>query len=119
MVKTFNKGGQRRTIEVSCGWRCVGHPTEVNKKFELHKKYCKECGSTNYTPGAFDRAAADINGWKGQYHKNNGKKESISNVSVDGVKASIHLKGVKRTDITDKIVEKILTDEELIALFTK
>ena len=119
MPKSVNMGGQRRTIEVSCGWRSVGHPNEVNKKFELHKKHCKICGSSNYSPSPFDRTAGDINGWKGQFHNHNTKKESITSVSVNGVKTNIHLKGVKRTEISDKINDKILNDDELVALFSK
>lgn len=116
MSKTFNKGGQRRTIEAGCGWRCVGHPTEVNKKFILHKKYCKFCGSHTDLPD-FDKTAGNMNGWKGHFHNNNSKKETISYVSVNGKESKIHLEGVKRTDVSDKIEEKILSDAELIALF--
>ena len=113
--KTFNKGGQRRTLESSCGWRCVGHPSEVSKKYDRHKRHCKECGSVNLKLPTFDREAGDMNGWKGQFH--NETKESISTVAVNGNISSIHLKGVKKTEITPKLVEKILSDDELIALF--
>jgi len=119
MTKTFNKGGQRRTMESSCGWRCVGHPTEVNKKYELHKKYCKECGGVNYTPEKFNHNGALMNGWKGQFHHTNTKKETLSTVIVNGTATSIHMKGVKRTELTEKLNEKILTDDELVALFSK
>ena len=39
----YRNGGQRRTMGTPCGWICQGHPTEVNKKFERHKRYCNVC----------------------------------------------------------------------------
>ena len=44
---TYSSGGQRRTVETPCGWICQGHPTEVNKKFERHKRYCNKCQCLN------------------------------------------------------------------------
>jgi hypothetical protein len=116
MSKTFNKGGQRRTLELGCGWRCVGHPTEVNKKFIIHQRHCKECGEAKIQLPEYSRIAGDTNGWKGQSHKPNSKKETITSVSCNGTTQNITMKDVKPTQ--EKIVEKILTDEELIALFS-
>ena len=28
----FNRGGQKRTVELACGFRIVGHPREVDEK---------------------------------------------------------------------------------------
>ena len=61
----YNRGGQRRTIEATCGWRRAGHPQEVNKLYLLHKKFCNRCQETTYEAPAFNKEAANINGWRG------------------------------------------------------
>jgi len=61
----FNKGGLRRTIEAPCGWRCVGHPREVNGKFNIHKRFCESCKEDNMEVPAFNRTNGDANGWNG------------------------------------------------------
>ena len=61
----YNRGGQKRTIQATCGWNRKGHPTEVNKLYMLHKKYCKTCSETDYAPPEFNKEAANTNGWNG------------------------------------------------------
>ena len=117
MSKSFNKGGQRRTIETGCGWRCVGHPNEVNKKFIIHKRYCKICEDVTMDT-QFNRTAGDINGWKGQKHLSNHKNQSIINVSINGNNANVVMDNVKPTEAFEKVADKVLNDDELMALFT-
>jgi hypothetical protein len=90
----FSRGGQRRTLEAGCGYRCVGHPTEVNKKYLLHKRYCKECGDTEYQAPEFNRDAANINGWKGVSLKQNVPNQMLTTAFVNGVRQDILLDGI-------------------------
>lgn len=93
---SFQRGGQRRTIEAGCGWRCVGHPTEVNKKYILHKKYCKDCGDNNTDKlPAFNKEGGKMNGWKGITNRNQQPNQMLTTAFVDGVRQDIHLKDVK------------------------
>ena len=90
----FNRGGQRRTIEASCGYKCVGHPTEVNKKFVIHKKYCKECGETEYSAPEFNKEGANMNGWKGVNIKQNIPNQMLTTAFINGVRQDILLDGI-------------------------
>ena len=66
MPKTFHKGGQRRTIECSCGYSTRGDVRTANSKMSLHKKICPnktfECLEVN-TP--FNSVIGSLNGWNG------------------------------------------------------
>jgi hypothetical protein len=99
----FNRGGQRRTIETSCGYRCVGHPTEVNKKFLIHKRYCKDCGETEYAAPEFNKEGANMNGWKGVNIKQNVPNQMLTTAFVNGVRQDILLDGV--TNMEDAMDE--------------
>jgi hypothetical protein len=82
----MNFGGQRRTIETGCGWRCVGHPQEVNGKFKIHKRLCDICreSHTKELP-KFSNEAANINGsWKGIKSINNQPNQILTTALVDG-----------------------------------
>ena len=62
----YNRGGQQRTIQASCGWCRKGQLNEVNKLYLLHKKYCKNsCADSNYEAPSFNRDAGNMNGWNG------------------------------------------------------
>jgi hypothetical protein len=78
----FNRGGQRRTIEAGCGWRCVGHPNEVDSKYKIHKKFCNTCKDNNFDIPKFNRTNGDINGWKGNKLKPNQNKEIATSCIV-------------------------------------
>jgi hypothetical protein len=82
----LNFGGQRRTIETGCGWRCAGHPREVNGKFKIHKRLCDVCreSHTKELP-KFSNEAANINGsWKGNKCINNQPNQILTTALVDG-----------------------------------
>ena len=95
----FQRGGQRRTIETGCGWRCVGHPQEVNGKFKLHKKYCNTCNET-FTEElpSFNKKASKINGWKGLTDRGQKPNQMLTTAFVDGVRQDIYLKDVKNLE---------------------
>ena len=81
-------GGQRRTIEVPCGFVIRGHPTEVNQKFKRHSRLCKKCieirGDDNpHILPDFSSASGAVNGWGGV--NNNGLVDNVvSEVLVNG-----------------------------------
>lgn len=56
-------GGQRRSIQTSCGWKCVGHPQEVNKKCERHIRICKNGCNKNVTIPEYNPRAGEFNGY--------------------------------------------------------
>ena len=107
----FNRGGQRRTIEAGCGFRCVGHPTEVNKKYLLHKKYCKDCGETEYQAPEFNKEGANTNGWNGVRLKNNVPKQMLTTAFVNGVRQDILLDGISN-------MEDAMDEARLVASLT-
>ena len=82
----FNFGGQRRILETGCGWRCVGHPREVNGKFKIHKRLCDFCRESNTKElPKFSNEAANINGsWKGIKSINNQPTKEVTTALVDG-----------------------------------
>ena len=99
---SFHKGGQRRTVESSCGWRCVGHPTEVNKKYLRHSRYCNECKHSKEIP-EYNKEAGILNGWKGINNKNQKANELISYAIINGEQYNIHTKGTNMKEAMDEI----------------
>lgn len=99
----FNRGGQRRTLEAGCGWRCVGHPTEVNKKYKIHRKYCKTCGECEYQAPEFNKEGANMNGWKGVNIKQNVPNKMLTTAFINGVRQDIMLDGI--TNMEDAMDE--------------
>jgi hypothetical protein len=86
----YNRGGQRRTIQSSCGWCRTGHPTEVNRLYLLHKKFCKEgCGSTEYEAPEFNKTAGNMNGWKGATIKGHKPQQVQSTCLVNGKRIEV------------------------------
>ena len=85
--KTYTKGGQRRTIQMSCGHIICGHPTEANKKYERHLRVCEDCKGTGIGKmPSFDKVAGVNNGWKGlSNYGNNRPTEMMTTVSCDGM----------------------------------
>ncbi len=96
-------GGQRRTMESTCGWRCVGHPTEVNKKFLRHKRYCNECRDDNGEIPNFDTKNALMNGWNGISGFNKINKMS-STAFVNGERNDILVNGVNNPENSTKSI---------------
>jgi len=107
---SFNRGGKRRTIQSSCGWRCVGHPTEVDKKYIIHKRHCKECGEQSLQLPEFNGAGGRVNGWNGL--KGHSKvNQMLSTTFVDGLRRDILVENVNTIPkATDKAVDILLTE---------
>ena len=106
----FNKGGQRRTIEAPCGWRCVGHPQEVNGKFRIHKRICSTCKDGKTQLPEFSRENGDDNGWDGIVNKGcRGKgtiaKNFVSTCVIDGKQVDIRQEATSVDNAVDKIKE--------------
>lgn len=89
-MSMYNRGGQRRTIQSGCGWCRTGHPTEVNRLYILHKKFCKDgCGSSGYEAPEFNKEAGNINGWKGSTIKGYKPRQVQSTCLVDGKRIEV------------------------------
>jgi hypothetical protein len=99
-MTTYLKGGQRRTIEVGCGWRCVGHPQEVNKKYILHKRYCKDCIDNNKVDelAEFNKVGGKMNGWKGITNRNQQPNQMLTTTYVNGLRQDIIMSGANTID---------------------
>ena len=83
--KQYQKGGQRRTMEAGCGWRCVGHPQEVNGKWAIHRRYCNECRETQLEElPEFNREAGLMNGWGGITNRNQQPNRMLTTAVVEG-----------------------------------
>ena len=108
----YNKGGQRRTIEAGCGYKCVGHPTEVNKKWIRHKRTCSVCkeGNSLKELPTHNKEGGLTNGWNGF----TGKKQSnrvLTTAYIDGKRNDIYLDGVKGIENAMNIVKATLIKE--------
>ena len=95
----YQKGGQRRTIETGCGWRCVGHPNEVNGKYKIHKKFCDTCKDSITELPSFNKDAGKINGWKGIKNKHQQPNQMLTTAFVDGERNDIFLTGVTNIEM--------------------
>lgn len=108
-MSLYQKGGQRRTIEAGCGWRCVGHPTEVNKKYARHKRVCKDCKESNSLAELpeFDKTAGLVNGWKGITNRNQQPNQMLTTAYIDGERNDLFINGV--TNMEDAMSDARLT----------
>lgn len=103
MSKQFQRGGQRRTIEAGCGWRCVGHPQEVNGKYRIHKKICNTCKESNTSElPEFNKAAGLMNGWKGLTNRNQLPNQMLTTALIDGEQYDIFSGASKLADAMDE-----------------
>jgi hypothetical protein len=108
----FNKGGQRRTMETPCGWRCVGHPNEVKGKYNIHKKFCETCKENENTEiPKFSRENGDINGWNGINVKNNHITKVVSTCLTNGRRLDI----VNDAKSIHDAVEQLKENDNLLA----
>lgn len=101
-------GGQRRTIEAPCGWRCVGHPQEVNKKWERHIRLCSNCKETQVKElPEHNSNSGQINGWNGIQQTKNGNvkliNKNISTVFLDGEEIEVTTERGSVTQAIDSI----------------
>lgn len=94
----FSKGGQRRTIEAGCGWRCFGHPNEVDKKYLRHRRYCSSCKENPVELPEFNKVAGLINGWKGNTNRHQKPNQMLTTAFVNKVRQDILLEGIKSRD---------------------
>lgn len=112
MYKQYSKGGQRRTIEAGCGYRCQGHPQEVNKKFEIHKRYCNTCKESHTeTLPEFNKTAGLMNGWKGINNRNNQPDQHLTTAFVDGERYDI----LTKANTLEKAMDDVRLTANLIA----
>ena len=98
----FNRGGQKRTIELGCGFRIVGHPREVEGKLKIHKKRCSACSEFDTKVPEFSREAGDINGWNGC----KGDKKTtkmMTTAFVNGVKSDYLVDASSIAEATKKV----------------
>jgi hypothetical protein len=101
-MATYQRGGQRRTIEAGCGWRCVGHPQEVNKKFILHKKYCNTCREHhNQELPDFNKEGGKMNGWKGITNRNQQPNQMLTTAFINGEHYDIFSKATSMKEAMD------------------
>jgi len=100
-----NMGGQRRITQGTCGWGCSGHPSEVNKKFERHKRFCNECKSMVIPK--YDPIAANINGWKGT-NIDGRPDEKVITAFVAGVPMNLDIRGETTINNVFKKAEEII-----------
>lgn len=100
-----NMGGQRRVTQSTCGWGCSGHPSEVNKKFERHKRYCNECKGMDIPK--FNHIAANINGWRGT-NVDGRADERVVTAVIDGVPLNFGIRGEKNIDSAFKRTGEII-----------
>lgn len=86
-MTTYNRGGQRRTIEAPCGYRIQGALREVNNRYKIHRNHCSKCLSLAVIPEPpkFSRIAGEHNGWKGSKGMNQLPDKFMSSMLVDGV----------------------------------
>jgi len=72
MPKSYNRGGEMRTIACGCGWTCRKSLKEANASYNRHIRFCeierseaekKECRASIPTKG--DKVQQKENGWKG------------------------------------------------------
>jgi hypothetical protein len=106
----YNRGGQQRTIQAGCGWCRKGHPTEVNRLYKLHIKFCKQgCGETNYEAPEFNKEAGNMNGWKGSTIKGGKTSQVQSTCLVDGKRIEV----VSEASSIDKAIRDLRFDENI------
>jgi hypothetical protein len=97
--------GQKRTMRSTCGWGATGQLNEVNKKFLIHRRHCKECKESNVELPEWNMEEALNNGFNGI---SNGKKvNKINTVAyIDGERQDLLIKGV--SDVNGKIMTSLL-----------
>ena len=87
--KTFNMGGQTRTITCSCGWSCRKSVREANYAIKIHNKHCelgKNCSTSQNA--CFDTINGKING----------------DITVRGNNKNLQVKTVISNDLEDALI---------------
>jgi len=117
-------GGQRRTYVCSCGFKIVGHPTEVNKKIKRHQlRYCPDRveGEPIAIVPTFNKSNADANGWSGVNVGNDGiarKTTKIASVAVDDIdfRTNIKLKPDEHIEMLNNIKKESVPTEKTVII---
>lgn len=120
MNKQYQKGGQRRTLEAPCGWRCIGHPNESNGRYAIHRRHCSKCIEINAITDLpeFNKATIKTNGWKGLLRNGNKPSKMLTTAFIDGqrqdilVDASTMEEALNDTRLTAKVIQKIMDEEK-------
>lgn len=103
----YNKGGQKRTIDASCGWRRTGNPSEVNKLYCIHQKVCSDC-RTQKLNTSFDKTSGRINGWGNDYKHSEVKVNSY----INGHRMDYKVKASTTAKALDKVYD-IVREEDI------
>jgi hypothetical protein len=117
----YNRGGQQRTTQLPCGMVFKGHPNEVNKKVDRHRKYCKYC--LNLTTELdikslvempeFDKTAAKMNGWNGITAKLHIPKQMMTTACYDGKVEDYIVSANNIPEATRKVKEQIIAESNI------
>ena len=116
--KTYNRGGQRRTIELPCGFRIVGHPREVDGKIKIHRRRCPICIEISKEKGGFteapkfSRVAGDINGWDGNQRSGQHTKKRVTTILGDGFRQDVFTTGNTLDEAIAITKEYAFTEED-------
>jgi hypothetical protein len=111
-AKQYNKGGQRRTSTVGCGWSCKGSPREVAGKLKIHRRVCAICKENDKKANdipEFNRMVGEANGWGGINAKGKNITKSLTTV-IDGSNGASVVSGCGNTaeERLQSVIEKIL-----------
>jgi len=118
-MSMYNRGGQQRTTQLPCGMVFKGHPNEVNKKVDRHRKYCKSClnlateldiSSLAEMP-EFNKTAAKMNGWNGINAKLQRPMEMMTTACYDGKVEDFIVAANTIPEATRKVKEQIIAEE--------
>jgi hypothetical protein len=118
-----SKGGQRRTIETTCGWTTKCHPREANGKYKIHIRHCSICVEQDLPE--YNRKSAKLNGWKGLMPNGDKPTTMRTSVVIEGVRNDLVVEATNMEDamvntkLTSKILQKIDDDEEKFELVEK
>jgi hypothetical protein len=110
--KQYNKGGQRRTSAVGCGWSCRGSPREVAGKLRIHHRVCAICkeidNDKNDIP-EFNKMVGEANGWGGINAKGKNITKGLVTV-IDGNNGASVISGCGNTqeERLQSVIEKVL-----------
>jgi len=117
-IAQFNKGGQRRTAQLGCGYICSGSHRECEGKLKLHFKVCVVCqlsGTAERDKSrdkSFNRTLGDINKWHGFDAKGNKVNQMVSECYSEGEEYVIFCDG-KNAEEQMKNAEKKIRDIKL------
>jgi hypothetical protein len=112
----FNRGGQKRTIELPCGKKIIGSVREVSGKINIHRKNCKICIELVKDVGfceipEFSKVAANINGWNG-IRGDNIPTKMMTTVTVDGVRGEYMVDASSIAEAEKKVKLMVTKKEE-------